>query len=171
MSPIGQHGGGIVVERFELPPGHRFHRHRHDTHQLAWASHGLVTMRIDDRVWVLPRSRALWIPAGMVHEVLIGRPTTMLGIYVEPRRCPVRWHEPTVVDTSGLLGELLDHLCGELAPPARRRAEAVVFDLLRPLPVATLTVPIPTDPRARAVADDLLAEPADARSLAAWGRT
>jgi AraC-like DNA-binding protein len=32
-------------------------------------------------------------------------------------------------------------------------------------------VPIPTDPRARAVADDLLTDPADDRSLAAWGHT
>ena len=49
--------GGIAVSTFTLPDGHRFRRHHHPTHQLAWAPRGLVTMRVDEQVWVLPRSR------------------------------------------------------------------------------------------------------------------
>ena len=45
-----------------------------------------------------------------------------------------------------------------------------MFDLLTPLPVAVLDVPTPTDPRAAAIAAALHADPADGRSLAAWGR-
>jgi AraC-like DNA-binding protein/quercetin dioxygenase-like cupin family protein len=162
--------GGIAVKRFALPPGHRFDRHEHPTHQLSWAPRGLVTMRIGARVWVLPRTRGLWIPAGVPHDVLAGGSTTMMGIYLDPAACPIRWTEPTVVDTSGLLGELLEHLSTGLPDDHRRRVEAVVFDLLRPMPVATLDVPVPVDPRAARLADALSADPADQRSLAAWGR-
>ncbi len=162
--------GGIVVREFALPDGHRFASHRHPTHQLAWALRGLVTMRVATQVWVLPRSRGLWIPAGVRHDVLIGGATTMMGIYFDPAACPVDWTEPTVVATTGLLGDLLEHLGTDLTADQRHRVEAVVFDLLAPLPVAELDVPMPTDPRAAALAVALAAHPADDRSLAAWGR-
>jgi AraC-like DNA-binding protein/quercetin dioxygenase-like cupin family protein len=162
--------GGIVVAAFTLPDGHRFASHRHPTHQLAWASHGLVTMRVGERVWVLPRSRGLWIPADVRHEVIVGAPTTMMGIYFDPGACPIEWTEPTVVATGGLLGDLLEHLGTALTGEQRRRVEAVVFDLLTPLPVAVLDVPMPTDARAATMAVALAADPADDRSLAAWGR-
>ena len=127
-------------------------------------------MRVDAHVWVLPRSRGLWIPAGVPHDVLAGGRTTMMGIYFDPGTCPVAWTTPTVVDTSGLLGELLEHLGGPLADDHRRRVEAVVFDLVRPMPIATLDVPVPVDPRVARIADALARDPADGRSLAGWGR-
>lgn len=169
MSPERQHGA-IVVRRFELAPRHRFEPHTHPTHQLAWAARGVVTMGIGDAVWVLPRSRALWIPAGVPHDVVAGGTTTMMGVYLDPATCPVTWTEPTVVDASGVLGALLEHLADDLGPEQRARAEAVVHDLLRPLDVATLDVPIPTDPRAARVAAALRASPGDDRSLTEWGR-
>ncbi|MET0458459.1 MAG: helix-turn-helix transcriptional regulator [Ilumatobacteraceae bacterium] len=162
--------GGIAVQRFDLPSGHRFGRHRHSSHQLAWASRGLVTMGVGDRMWVLPRSRALWIPAGTHHDVRSSGVTTMMGIYFQPATCPIRWSEPTITDTSGLLGDLLEHLADDLEPGPRRRVEAVVFDLLRPMRVATIDVPMPVDERGAAVAAALIADPADDRSLAEWGR-
>src|ERR1700712_3656110 len=100
MSPE-RHGDGIVVTRFELPSGHRFDRHAHTVHQLAWAPRGVVTMRIDQRVWVLPRSRGLWSPAGTTHDVLAGGATTMMGVYFDPCRCPIRWQQATVVNAGG----------------------------------------------------------------------
>jgi AraC-like DNA-binding protein len=127
-------------------------------------------MGIGDRTWVLPRSRALWIPASVVHDVLTGGTTTMMGIYFDPARCPIRWSEPTVVDASGLLGELLEHLAEDLPPGPRRRVEAVVFDLLRPLVVTSVDVPVPLDERGARVAAGLITNPADDRSLAEWGR-
>ncbi|MEO5744907.1 MAG: helix-turn-helix transcriptional regulator, partial [Terracoccus sp.] len=159
------------VTRFELPSGHRFDRHAHKVHQLAWAAHGVVTMRIEERVWVLPRSRGLWIPAATPHEVLTGGPTTMMGVYFGLERCPIRWAAPTVVDTGGLLGSLLEHLASDLPATPRRHVEAVVFDLLQPLQVATIDVPMPLDARAVQIATALELDPADNRSLAEWGRS
>ncbi|MGW6509364.1 helix-turn-helix transcriptional regulator, partial [Streptomyces niveus] len=53
---------------------------------------------------------------------------------------------------------------------ARLRAEAVVPDLLHPLPATPIDVPDPSDDRVRAVADALLADPADPRGLDAHAR-
>jgi AraC-like DNA-binding protein len=43
-----------------------------------------------------------------------------------------------------------------------------MFDLLTPLPARDIHVSMPADPRVRAIADQLIANPADQRELAAW---
>lgn len=69
-----------------------------------------------------------------------------------------------------LLRDLVDHLAQpSLPPPARGRAEAVLFDPLAPLTVRTISLPEPEDPRAVLVAERLTADPADNRTLDGWG--
>jgi AraC-like DNA-binding protein/quercetin dioxygenase-like cupin family protein len=164
----GRSPTGVVVE---LGPTEGFDLHVHDYHQLALAARGVLVMSGVGRSWVLPRTRGLWIPAGVRHSVAVSGHTTMLSTYVDPARCPLTWDEPTVVDASGLPGQLVAHLAQSDLPAARRaRAEAVLWDVVVPLPLTTLSLPMPSDERARRVADGLLADLADRRSLVAWGR-
>jgi AraC-like DNA-binding protein len=173
MSPDGQpvraSPAGLVVD---LSPDDRFDLHVHDRHQLALAARGVLVMTVGRTSWVLPPTRALWLPAGVAHSVAVSGQTTMLTIYVEPARCPLRWEAPTVVDAAGLVRELVAHLSRETLPvEERQRAEAVLWDVIVALPAATLSPPLPVDDRARQVAEGLLADPTDRRSLSAWGRT
>lgn len=173
MSPERQpvvRTGALVVGSFPLADHGGFPVHDHPTHQLAWATSGVLTMGVADRTWVLPRSRALWIPARTPHDVLAGGETTMVSLYFDPSACRRSFTEPTVIDTSGLLGHLIDHLLGDLDAGARARAEAVVFDLMDPVEVTSLHVPPAVDDRVAAVAAALAADPADQRSLGEWGQ-
>jgi quercetin dioxygenase-like cupin family protein len=61
----------VLVADFAVAAG--FDRHMHADHQLAWAAHGVLTIGRDAGGWVLPSSRALWIPAGVPHEVRANR--------------------------------------------------------------------------------------------------
>jgi AraC-like DNA-binding protein len=160
--------GGLVVD---LGANEGFDLHVHDSHQLALAAQGVLVMTVGRTSWVLPPTRAVWLPAGVAHSVAASGETTMLSAYVDPGRCPLHWEVPTVVDASALVRELLAHLSRDsLSVGERLRAEAVVWDVIEPLPVATLSPPLPVDDRARKLADGLLADPADGRTLAAWGR-
>jgi AraC-like DNA-binding protein/quercetin dioxygenase-like cupin family protein len=172
MSPDGQavEVRAVQVGSFELDDRRGFPIHEHPTHQLAWASSGTLVMAVEGRTWVLPRSRALWIPAGMAHDVLAAGATRMVSLYFRPEDCPVDFDEATVIDTRGLLGHLIDHLTQQLDPDAWARAAAVVFDLLSPLPIAELRLPEPTDPRVREIGAALQSDPSDDRTLADWGR-
>lgn len=128
-------------------------------------------METDGAAWVLPSSRALWIPSGIVHATRASSNATMRSVYVAPGRCPIGWQEPTPVAATPLLAELIGHLEQERDDPGQRlRAEAFFFDLLQPLASTTIEVRVPADPRAAAVARGLLADPADHRDLAQWGR-
>jgi AraC-like DNA-binding protein len=172
MSANGQPVPAAIVCTFAMPIGTRFDWHEHREHQLAWSPEGvLVVLTEGGASYVLPPSRALWIPAGTVHETQASGAAVLRSVYVEPRRCPIQWAAPTPVDVSPLLGELIHHLGDRgLEAEERSRAEAVLFDLLLPLRIATIDVGLPSDPRARDVADALLADPADARTLHEWGR-
>jgi AraC-like DNA-binding protein len=174
MSPDGQNGSvgeipaGVTIT---LAANDGFDWHDHDHHQLAWASSGVLVMAAADATWVLPRTRALWIPAGVRHSVATHGATTMLSLYLEPDDCPLTWTEPTLVEADGLVGALGAHLVSpDLRPDERRRAEAVLWDLLVPVPVTVLSTTMPSDDRARRVADALLADVTDGRPLSDWGR-
>ncbi len=161
----------MVVASYQLGAGDHFDWHHHEVHQLSVAADGVVCMGLADRAWVLPRSRALWIPAGVPHTVDTIGGATLTSLWFDPSPCPITWTEPTVVPVDHLLAGLVDRLDHDhLTTEERTRAEAVLFDLIRPMSSVTLDLPLPQDDRARRVAEDLLTDPADQRSLAEWGR-
>ena len=157
-----------------MPAGTRFDWHTHEDHQLAWAASGVLTVltgEVDGSTWVLPPTRALWIPAGLPHETASDGRATMRSLYIRPGLSPVTWTDPTPVAASPLLAELIGYL-GEPGLPAGHRAHAEVLlaDLLTPVPVTTIQVRLPSTPTARQVAEALRADPADRRTLREWGR-
>ncbi|WP_338763549.1 helix-turn-helix transcriptional regulator [Nocardia vulneris] len=152
-----------------LPAGFWFATHEHPQHQIAWAARGVIAVEVGDARWVLPPTRALWIPGGVRHRTGTADGAEMRGIYLEPGRCPVTFTTPTMLRVNRLLHELFDHLAAPgTAAAQRERAEAVVFDLLSPVDVVPITLQPPSDPRAKQVADALTRDPADDRTLAAF---
>jgi AraC-like DNA-binding protein len=153
-----------------MPPGTRFDWHTHVDHQLAWAASGVLTVLTHDATWVLPPTRALWIPAGLPHETGAEGRATMRTLYIRPGLSPVSWERPTPVAASRLLAELIGYLGGALDPAHRTHAEALLADLLTPMPRATIHLTRPSSGPARQVADALRASPYDRRTLEEWGR-
>ena len=161
----------VTVVTFPMPAGLVFDWHTHPDHQLAWAASGVLTVRTSAAAWVLPPSRALWIPAGVRHETLSAGAATMRTLYIRPELCPVSWPDCTPVSASPLLAELIGYLEDPgLDPERRAHAEAVLVDLLQPVVMTAIEVRMPAEERARRVAEALAADPADGQTLAQWGR-
>ncbi|ASR36214.1 AraC family transcriptional regulator [Prauserella marina] len=160
--------GAIIVGRFPLASGEWIPPHSHTHHQLAWTRRGVLGVGVAGVYWVLPPTRALWLPAGVTHTTGATRDAVLCSLYLAPEQCPLDWPEPTAVGIDGLLAELIEYLArGDLDAAARSRAEALLPDLLRPLPTRPIDVPAPSDERVQVVAAALLANPADQRSLSA----
>ena len=160
-----------MISTFPMLQGASYVRHIHPEHQLACAGNGVLSVSTDQGTWVLPPTRALWIPAQVPHEVTAADGATMIAAYLRPDRCSVDWVDPTPLRASALLRQLLGYLSSDvLDEPCRTRAEAVLIDVLEPVPVATIELRDPGDPRALQVADALRAHPGDNRSLSEWGR-
>jgi AraC-like DNA-binding protein len=155
-----------------MAAGSRFEWHTHRDHQLAWAPSGVLTVVTDAATWVLPPTRALWIPAELPHETLASSArATMRSLYLRPDLCPISWPDPRPVVASPLLAELIGYLeSASLDGERRGRVEALLLDLLEPVAQATIEVRLPAEARAREVAQALADNPADKRTLGEWGR-
>lgn len=144
--------------------------HSHAFHELVWVRGGTLTSRVEDRVFTVSEGHGLWMPAGVAHG---GRSTAgarFHDAFFAPDRTPsaFAFEEPKAIVMTPLLESLLVHLsAGDLDEAARARAEAVVFDVLRPSE-RQFTLQLPNDPRIDPIAEALLDDPGDGRSLEEW---
>ncbi|MFD8305027.1 AraC family transcriptional regulator [Streptomyces sp. NPDC059690] len=155
-----------------LASGGKIDAHRHDDHQIVYAGQGTVAVTTDAGSWVAPATRALWIPAGTVHQHqahgeldlhLVGLPTT---------DNPLGLGRPAVIAVSPLLRELIVAYTRDPDDdsPRRHRLRTVMLDQLAVSPERPLHLPTPTDPLLRELHGILRAAPADNRSLDDLGR-
>ena len=154
---------GIAVRTvgFQFPPGYRIERHRHDWHQLVYATAGVMTVATGEGSWVVPSHRAVWIPAALEHEVTMGAPVAMRTLYLRtdlprlPRRCGV-------IPVPPLLRELVLEIIrrGMLYRniAEHRRLIGVLTDQLVQTREAPLLVPVPNATVARRAAERALAD-------------
>lgn len=147
--------------------------HRHARGQLFGSLHGLLSVALDDGVWVVPAIHAVWLPPHTVHA---GRSHGLFhgwSVYVAESACADLPPRPCTLRLSGLLREAVLRAASWPVQPqpldgARARVAAVILDEIRQLPVEPLGLPLPRDPRLQRIARALIDDPADTRDLEAW---
>jgi AraC-like DNA-binding protein len=153
-----------------LPPGHRIDAHDHSWLQVVYAESGVMTVSTDDHLWVVPPHRCLLLPPRVAHAIGIVSTTAMRTLYLRPSLARGLADTIRVMDVSPLLRELILE-CVRLGALDRRTAEdralaAVLLSRLREAPALGVGLPLPSDARARRVAELVLADPGAALSLA-----
>jgi AraC-like DNA-binding protein len=154
--------------------GHVIPWHRHQRAQLVYASTGVITAQTADGTWVVPPHRAVWVPAGTDHRHRCHGRVEMRSIFIDAAAQPDMGEYCAVLAVPPLLRELILHivdiplLYDRDGPDGR--TVAVLLDQIERLDTTPLHLPSPGDPRARKVADALIADPADARPLKDWAR-
>jgi AraC-like DNA-binding protein len=155
--------------RRPLAPGAGIDAHRHDTHQIVYACRGMLSVTTGSGVWVAPANRAIWVPAGTVHEHRAHGDTDLRLVGLTGN--PLGLDRPAVLAVGPLLRELIiaytdDRDEDEEHDDERARLRAVLLDRLRHAPEQPLHLPTATDPRLAAVCAILHHDPADDRTLA-----
>lgn len=154
-----------------LSPGAEIDAHWHDEHQIVYAGRGVLSVGTDAGSWVAPATRALWIPAGTVHEHRAHGSTDLHMIGLAVRHNPLGLDRPAVISVSPLLRELIISYSKESDMPVteRRRLLAVMLDQLRHSAQEPIHLPAANDPRLAAVCAILRENPADNRTLRRLG--
>jgi AraC-like DNA-binding protein len=165
----------VVGYAADFPSGHVIRRHRHAAGQLIYAASGVMTVTTAAGRWVVPPERAVWVPPGVPHAIRMTGFVRMRTLYLEPPAPAGLPAAPAVVQVRPLLRELIFAAVGFRQPYARNGREArlvaVLLDELEVVRTAPLHLPMPRDPRLRAITDHLVTDPADKRPLGAWART
>ena len=144
--------------------------HAHRRAQLIHASTGVLTVRTSAGLWVVPPERAVWIPAGIDHQVSSQRSFRLRTLYIDadlllvPTTCGVVHLDRLAQELLAAVA-LIDPL--ERPTPAADRLIHVLLDRLSDLAVAPLHLPSPRDPLLRRIADALAARLAEPQSLTA----
>ncbi|MFB9831517.1 helix-turn-helix domain-containing protein [Actinoallomurus acaciae] len=159
----------LCIDRDTAQDHELLHLHSHPEPMLTWSSTATLMGTVARRDWLIPPGYGLWVPGDIEHAGAVLHAGEMLTITFAADRCPITWTGPTCFAVGSLLGEIITHL-HRVAPDdhSRPAAEALMFELLTPLPAHHIHVTMPADPRARTIAEQLIAHPADQRELTAW---
>lgn len=155
----------VVAIGNDYPPGGLLPAHAHRRAQLLYGATGVMHVVTRDGNWVVPPQRAVWIPAGVTHQV------RMLGVstrsaYIEPGAARADRTACEVVEVSALMRELLLEAV-DLPPaydPAGRDGAlaALLLHEVNRAPVLPLHIPLPRDRRLAPLCRAFIAAP-DAR--------
>ena len=154
--------------------GHRLDRHTHPWDQLVYAASGVMSVATPQAAWLVPPTRAIWVPGGTPHEIRMRGTVAMRTLYLAPAGGDERLAACRALEVAPLLRELILHIVRigmlQVGDPAHDRLEGLLLDLLAAGETAPLVLPLPTDPRARGFAAHLLAEPDATTPLAVLAR-
>jgi AraC-like DNA-binding protein len=148
--------------------------HSHVRGQLFCVESGLVHVRSAHGSWMLPPHRAGWIPPGVPHWVSITGVLSGWGVLVAPAASTALRNAPCVIGVSDLLRALVQRCVqwagAEELSPEQERMTWVLLDELRNSPHQPLHLPMPTDRRLLRVANAVLKNPGDPRTLEDWAQ-
>jgi AraC-like DNA-binding protein len=164
--------------------------HHHPWAQVAISATGVVRLTMSDGTYIVPPSRAVWIPPGLDHAVTVVEDADLLTLYLhQPRgRCgpgvprgeQAPWRLCRVLEVSTLLRALALEMDmrpdGDGPPPLgaarlrEQRLAVLIADELRRAPPVRLGVDLPAEKRLRALCEAVLDDPARHSTLAGWAR-
>jgi AraC-like DNA-binding protein len=163
---------GIAIRSLALSfaSGHLVHEHAHPWGQVVYATEGVMTVTTPVGAWVVPPSRAAWVPANTEHSIRATKRVSLSTIYVRPDLTEPLPRDCRVLAVTNLLRELVlaTLAAGMLHErvPEQARLAGVLLDQIRVTDEVPLQLPWPQDLRARRVADLAVADLADSSPLA-----
>jgi AraC-like DNA-binding protein len=154
--------------------GYRIEPHSHPWGQLIYAASGVMRVSVADRLWIVPPERAVWAPAKVRHEIWAQGTFAMRTLYLAPRVGRLLSEECQAIEVSPLLRELILHVVTRSALDGAKKGDrhliGVLVDLLKTTQQLPLSIRMPADRRARAVAERLSRNPGDGVELRALAK-
>ena len=158
---------------YSVPAGHRIERHRHDWHQLVYASAGLLNVWTERGAWIVPPHWAIWVPAGTVHSIRFAAPSDLRTLYLRPDPGETLPADCAAIGVSPLLRELILRIvrAGMLDPrdPVEAALAILLRDEFRQASAPPFDLPRPVSPalvRAAGLIEADAPEAADSAALA-----
>ena len=111
----------IRVRSRPMPTGDRIAWHTHGWAQVAYAPRGVLRIGAADSTWIVPPSRAIWVPPQVPHEVVVIEHAFLRTLYVDESVIPAGLDMCRVVEVSALLREVIAAIDMRGLPAAREQ--------------------------------------------------
>jgi AraC-like DNA-binding protein/quercetin dioxygenase-like cupin family protein len=177
----------VRAKHRELTADTQVRPHSHPWAQMAISTTGVLRLTVPHGAYIVPPSRALWIPPGVEHAVTMVEDADLRTLYFHqlpgsagpavPRAQQDPWRQCRVLEVSDLLRALVREMpatpddAPPLPPEALRRERhlsALILDELRRASSVSLGVQLPRDKRLRHLCEAVLADPTRHETLADW---
>jgi len=163
----------IIACKIDYQDGLSYPFHHHPPIQLSYASSGVMTVTTMKGIWVVPNSRAVWIPSNIHHKIEASGQLSMRNLYIRPDTVPNLPSQCGVVGVPPLLRELILYAAefpvDYKSNSPEERTMDVILDLIHTLDTTPLMLPISQDPRLKIITNAIIQNPADNRTLEKWG--
>jgi len=153
----------LMAHQMDIQP------HSHGWGQLVFSISGAVRVSAQQSTYIVPPSRAVWIPQGIVHAVSAIERADLRTLYLLPGLLTGdTWQVCRVLEVSPLLRELVLQLTADPDLARETLIRMLIVDELGRARALRLGVELPRDARLRRLCEAMLAEPARHASLDAW---
>ncbi|MFZ5890435.1 MAG: AraC family transcriptional regulator [Myxococcota bacterium] len=75
----------VSVLAWDYAAGTQLRTHQHEEDQLVYAQRGVMTLTTTTGTWVVPPQRALWVPRGVDHSIVMSGKVEMRTLYLRGR--------------------------------------------------------------------------------------
>lgn len=157
----------ITTLASDFPAGHLITAHAHPTKQLIYAIEGMMRVEAEQKMWIIPPGRALWMPAHVLHKIRCIGAVKFRTLYLDGQHSAFA-ESINVFDVSDLMREVVVRLTEQVSSSMGVHLSAILIDELRRADAIALFLPIAKDARVAQIGAALLDDPADQSSLTAW---
>ncbi|MBC7436215.1 MAG: helix-turn-helix transcriptional regulator [Bdellovibrionales bacterium] len=165
----------VRVRARSMPADTHFEPHQHAWSQVAYCATGIVQVTVatpDEMTYIVPPSRAVWIPPGARHAIHVLEAAELRTLYIHARATPPGWEACRMLVITPLLRELIQALDAPVSGAREAMLTALVVEELTHADVQALGVPLPHpqtgDKRLRALCEAVLRAPSERATLSEW---
>lgn len=177
MSAIGLKGNpdpdlalALVVGSAERWSSGSIGTHTHQRHQLIYALSGVIRLSTESGEWLLPPTRALWVPGGVAHSFLVKKTADTRVLYISPDiLLGTEGGLCSVIQVTPLVRELIS-VCAEMPweytqDSKQARLSRVLLDQIETLSQEPVSLPMPTDRRGIRLVEIIRQDPSNREPL------
>ncbi|MEI9851665.1 MAG: helix-turn-helix transcriptional regulator [Sphingomonas sp.] len=162
---------GVVMSDID---GIELDSHRHVKGQVMLVQRGALSCEVEGGLWIVPPRSAVWIPGGALHAIKATGALEGYNAFIDPAVARGLPEACCAVSVTPLLRELLTRAASLPAlydeNGANARLVGVLLDEIAAAEVEDLHLPMPTDPRLRRIAGEMMDAPAERGTLQGWAK-
>ena len=148
--------------------------HQHAKGQLMMAMRGALTCEAAGGLWIVPPQCAIWIPGNTLHSIKGSASVEGYTLLIDPKASGDLPPNCCTVAVTPLLRELVMRSATfpALYPEEglERHLVTLLLDELAIAPIGKFHLPMPTDPRLRNMAQELISSPPSRLTVDKWAK-